>query len=734
VPKDVRFLAAGKRFMERKNPTRAIIEFKNAVQAAPQSAEPEYQLGLAYLDAGDFRTGVGHLMRATELDPKHVGAQLKLAELMATSHNKEVLEEASSRAKKAFALSPGDPAVLDTLALTEWSLADPGAAEKHLQEALKGFPGHLKSAVMLANLKLAQKDLPAAEGILKDAVNQAPSVLEPHLALAEFYTLANKASDAEAQFQAALKIDSNNAPALLGLATLRVRSGRKQEAEQLYQRISALPDKQFRPAHAMFLLYLGDRDKGIAELEGLWRNDRGDRYIRNRLITAYLAQRRLPDAEKMLTEELKKNRKDLDALLQRGQLYLAQGRYPEAEQDLNSCLRFQPDSAEARFYLAAVYGARGESLRQRQELSEAVRLNPGMLKARLALARRLIQENGAQAAMDLLNQAPDSHKQLVEMITVKNMALMALGNYAEAQKGVEEALRLGRTPELLVQDATLKMQRKDMARSQADLEEILQRDPTNVKALELLMANYVAQKKAGVGLEKIKAYGDAAPGSADVQISLGNWQRKYGNVDQARIAYEKAKAADPKSTAADRLIVELDLANGKIDDARKRLASLPADQRSTSEIRMLAAMTEHVAGNYPAAIASYQQVVDASPGSAWALNNLAYLLADSGTRLDQALQYAQKAQELQPNNPIVQDTIGWAYYRKGLYPTAVMHLEKAAASSRTAVPHYHLAMAQFKAGDVAMARTELALGLKLDPKVPEANATRQLLNETSKTR
>src|SRR5205823_5517595 len=70
-PKEARFLEAGIRYLTRKNTARAIIEFKNAVQAAPQSAEPEYQLGLAYMEAGDFRSGVAHLMKAGDLNPKH---------------------------------------------------------------------------------------------------------------------------------------------------------------------------------------------------------------------------------------------------------------------------------------------------------------------------------------------------------------------------------------------------------------------------------------------------------------------------------------------------------------------------------------------------------------------------------------------------------------------------------------------------------------------------------------
>src|SRR5260370_41424578 len=80
-----RYLARGKRLVEKKEYARAILEFKNAVRLDPKSAEPYYQAGLAYLAMGDYRMGYGSLQRATELDPKHRAAQLKLAEVIESS-------------------------------------------------------------------------------------------------------------------------------------------------------------------------------------------------------------------------------------------------------------------------------------------------------------------------------------------------------------------------------------------------------------------------------------------------------------------------------------------------------------------------------------------------------------------------------------------------------------------------------------------------------------------------
>jgi uncharacterized protein HemY len=83
-----------------------------------------------------------------------------------------------------------------------------------------------------------------------------------------------------------------------------------------------------------------------------------------------------------------------------------------------------------------------------------------------------------------------------------------------------------------------------------------------------------------------------------------------------------------------------------------------------------------------------------------ALNNLAYLLTENTGQPDEALKYAEQAKEIVPANPEVDDTLGWIYYRKGIYLTAVKYLESATAKSSTAVRRYHLAMAYLKAGDV----------------------------------
>src|SRR4029077_20877695 len=53
--KEAVFLETGRKHLQAKDFERASIDFRNALQVAPKDAEPHYQLGLAYLGAGDLQ-------------------------------------------------------------------------------------------------------------------------------------------------------------------------------------------------------------------------------------------------------------------------------------------------------------------------------------------------------------------------------------------------------------------------------------------------------------------------------------------------------------------------------------------------------------------------------------------------------------------------------------------------------------------------------------------------------
>ncbi len=115
--------------------------------------------------------------------------------------------------------------------------------------------------------------------------------------------------------------------------------------------------------------------------------------------------------------------------------------------------------------------------------------------------------------------------------------------------------------------------------------------------------------------------------------------------------------------------------------------------------------------------ARYEKVVLMDPRAAVAANNLAWIYAESGNNLDEALKLAQTARLQLPSSPEVSDTLGWVYYKKGLPSLAVpIFRESVDKSPKNAVYRYHLGLAYAKSGHLEDARKALEQALALDPK------------------
>jgi len=730
-----RFLARGKARMEKKEYSAAILDLKNVARLQPNDAEGFYQLGLAYLSSGNLRSAYGSLVHATELNPNHTEAQLKIAEMLSSTRdaNAGLLENAEKRAETILSVTPDNADALTALGFAEFRLGKKEDAAKHLQSALEKLPQNLKAATALAAVKLAGNDTTGAEQILKKAVEGSPHSADAQVALGRFYVMLRRNPDAETAFQRALAIEPQSAPALLDLANLQLSSNRADDAGKTYERLAALPEKRFRPAHAVFLFNRGQYDAAIKEFEHLAAQDPKDQATRIRLVQAYLLTRHLQEGEKELNAILKQNPKDRAALIERSRLYLATARIQEAQRDLNQVLGLEPRLALGHYILSQVYEAQGAKDLRLQELNDAIKGDPNFLTARLELARVLVAGKGAKEASEILAQAPDAQKRLPTWIVQNNWALFAIGDQSALRKGIDEGLAIQKEPDLLLQDAYLRLQTKDFIGARKSLDAMLQANPQDSRAIDTLARSYLLEKKSAAAIALVRASAEKYPKSAQLQFLLGRWLEGMKQPVEARKAYTAALDVDPAFLSATSRLANLDITEGKLDSARSRLASIAATPTGKAPAELvLGLIEEHPGGDIQGAIAHYRKAVEADPNNVMALNNLAYHLANDTRQFDEALKIAQHAKELAADNAVVDDTIGWAFYQKGLYVNAVKQFEEAVATGPSARRKFHLAMAYFKAGDTQHARLEMAEARKMDPAIPEALSAGQLIERSPK--
>ena len=727
--KHAKFMESGKQYFAQKDYQRAIIEFTNASQIRPNDAETQYQLAMADWGAGRFKEAYVGLKKATEINPSHAEAQTKLAELMATSRDPKLLAAAGEHAAQAATLAPGSAESQYAVALTEYRQGKKGDAEQQLKTTLGKFPKHFQSAAGLATVKLENKDFQGAEQVLKQAAAAAPQAAEPALALGRVYEMEGKTADAEAEYRRVLQREPNNGEALLQLAGLQLRAGKKDEAEQIYKQISKLPGDS-QAMHAFFLVDQGRNDEATAEFERLWKEEPKNSLARRRLVTALMVQNRLNEAQEILAAAIKSNPKDTSALFQRSELYIKLGKYAQAQEDLTQIVRSQPDYAEAHYLLAEIHKARRADLLQKQELDTALKLKPNLLVARVALANSFVSSKNPKAALDLLDRAPEDQKKQTALIVARNWALLATGNHVSARQGIDQGSSESKSPDLLVQDAMLKIEQKDYEGGRSVLESLLQQSPENVAALQILARSYLMQKNPALASQKIREYAAMRPGSASLQIFAGNWLLRNGNRSDARAAFTAARTAEPGNPAPELALAEIDRAEGKLDSARSRLTGVLASEPQNLGAHLILAMLEDGAGNFTEAISHYRKVVELDSRQIIALNGLAYALGSHTNQLDEALKYAQSAKELDQSNPATDDTLGWIYYRMGHYPRALERLQSAAAKDQNPVIKYHLAMAYFKTGDVRQGQQILSAAMQLNTNLPEAAQAQEVFRQS----
>ena len=126
----------------------------------------------------------------------------------------------------------------------------------------------------------------------------------------------------------------------------------------------------------------------------------------------------------------------------------------------------------------------------------------------------------------------------------------------------------------------------------------------------------------------------------------------------------------------------------------------------------------------------YQKALEIDSQNPLASNNLAYVMLQQGGNVDVAFAMAQTARRQLPDNPNSADTLGWAFYHKHVYGSAITLFKEAVKKDPdNALFNYHLGLAYAKTGQAALARQQLDRVVKIKPDFPDVDELRKALSE-----
>ncbi len=203
------------------------------------------------------------------------------------------------------------------------------------------------------------------------------------------------------------------------------------------------------------------------------------------------------------------------------------------------------------------------------------------------------------------------------------------------------------------------------------------------------------QKKDAAGAEaEFRRAVELDKNNVEALVSLGRVQTEQGKTDQALQTYLDAAKNNPKETV-------FSLLAGGIYENKQ---------------------------DWDRAKQVYQRVLELQPDNPLASNNLAYVMLQQGGNVDVALAMAQTARRQLPDNASSADTLGWAYYHKGVYNSAINLFKEAVKKEPdNATYNYHLGLAYARNGQAAQARQQLDRVLRIKPDSSEVNDLRQAL-------
>jgi putative PEP-CTERM system TPR-repeat lipoprotein len=448
-------------------------------------------------------------------------------------------------------------------------------------------------------------------------------------------------------FKNALEKDANSIDARYQLAEAYLRSGRFEQAEREFEKVT----RQNRSYPGL--------DLQLAEL--------------------YLATDRPNEALALIDSHLAAQGSQPGALDLRGRALAAREEFGAAEQAFAEAIRIEPGHFSARINLAAVYlqGERHEAARtvlgrileedpdntQARYMLAGMDMNAGKTEAALAHYGRIVEidpadsravyltgllhlqlgdlEKGRQAALTLSERFP-KHAFAPQL---KGLSLYREGQYEDAVVELQKAIRI--RPELTASYflgmCYYHLGKLELALSQ--MQQVLDHQPTSVQTRVMVAAILLQQKRTDDAVREvmIALRHDAESGIA--YNVLGSAYMVQGKYDEAMAAFNQATELDPQ-------LADVHFKKGVFNLGQGNLAKGEEDMMRAVEIapevlntRIVLATHQLRRQNYPAAIRTLEEGLRGQPEDAVLYNIMAgaFFAQKQSAKAVEALHAAKKA-------------------------------------------------------------------------------------------
>jgi tetratricopeptide (TPR) repeat protein len=746
-----RHLEKGQAFFAANNYEKARVEFRNALQIAPNDSEARYENGLVDERLGNPREAAQFYQGAIDVNADNVQARAGLGRLYLFSG---APQKALDTINPSLLKHPEDAGLLTIRAAARVQLKDSEGALQDAQRAVQLAPTSEDAVAVLAGIYKSREEPEKARVLLEDSIKRIPNSVDLRLALAQIYASLGQEPKVEELLIELTRLKPTEKAHRLRLAQYYVRLKHVDEAERvLRDAVKALPEERdLRAGLVDFLAVNRGRDVAAKELDSMIAADPKDYDLklaqaqfysqgkedskaesvyeqiiaqadlapagitaRNRLAVLKIQKKDLPGAEKLLAEVLAKSPRDNDALILHGNLALAKEDPKAAIVDLRAVLRDQPNAVGVMRSLARAHLANGEPALAEETMRRAVDANPKDAGARLDLAQLLAQLGKPEQAKPVIDELVKQHPDNVTALETQFKVAAATKDNASAKSSADALVAL--QPKLALgyfyQGAVAESDKRPEDAMHL-YSKALEVQPEAAEPLQALVRLLVASNRAPEALKRLDeviARFPALPLAANLK---GEALLATQHPADAERAFKTAIERAPNWWIPYQGLSTAESTQGNSVGAMATLQSGISKVQDPNSLQLELAGLYERSGKPEDAIRIYEAALRKDPRSDLVANNLAMLLTTyrkDQPSLDRAKELS--ARFATSTNMAFLDTYGWVLYKRGESAAAVAALQTASAKiPDSPVLLYHLGMAQASAGQADAARDSLSRSLK----------------------
>jgi putative PEP-CTERM system TPR-repeat lipoprotein len=626
---------------------------------------------------------------------------------------------ATIQLKNALAANPDLAEARFLLGKALLDSGDPVAAEVELRKAtVLKFPAD-QIVPVLARSLLTQGQPKKILDELSAATLTAPeSIADLKTSVGHALATQGKADEARAAYEAAIAVQPDFAPALLGIARLKAQSQDLAGAQSIIDGILANTPQNTDAWHfkADLLRAAGDMTAARTAYAKVLEQRPHALTAHAALIVSQLREQKTDEAGQQLAAMQKAAGKHPLTLYMQGLVAFARKDLPAVRTAMETLLRSQPDNPQG-LQLAGLAAYESRSDIQAQEfLAKALQKAPGLDFGRRVLVMSLLRTGQPTKALATLQPILQGTETGPGWFALAGEAYMQSGDAKSAEQFFSRAAKADpnnrKTQTAL---ALARMRTGQAEQAFADLEQIAAAD-TGTTADMALIASSMQRKQFDKALQAIANFEKKQPDNPAVHHLRGGALLGKGDLVKARQNFEQALSVNPAYLPAATSLARLDLAAKQPEQAAKRFeAVLDKDPQNIQAMLALAELRANMEDGGDKAAELIRKAIAAAPADP--APRLALIALRIGKKNNAAaLTAAQEAMAAIPDRPEILDVAGRVFQMTGDTNQALATYGKLASLLPTA-PHPYLRMAEIQvaAKNKEGARASLAKGLALQP-------------------